>query len=170
MDGNEISQSQIRFPQQTNLPLILESIRQMDTMKYRLFRVQLNDRLRELLQKDVFDGTRLLVIIASIVAGTPGQRAVERMSLVIRPRHTDFVRVSEMHIDFGATRDHMLRMLCKGFYRRLDSLRRIIVVIIHNNNNIAASPLLQNVQLRTHRLLGRMNIFDARNACKEMAD
>ena len=170
MDGNEISDCKLRFPQQTNLPLILESIRQMDAMKNRLSRIQLNDWLRELLKKHVFDGTRLLVIIASIVAGTPGQCAVERMSLVIGSRHTDFVRISEMHIDFGATRDHMLRMLCKGFYRRLDSLRRIIVVIIHNNNNIAASPLLQNVQLRTHRLLGRMNVFYARNACKEMAD
>ena len=142
MDGNEIGQGQIRFPQQTNLSLILKCIRQMDTMKNRLSRIQLNDWLRELLQKGMFDGTRLLVIIASIVAGTPGQCAVERMPLVIGSRHTDFVRVSEMHIDFGATRDHMLRMLCKGFYRRLDSLRRIIVVIIHNNHNMAASSLL----------------------------
>lgn len=170
MDGNEISQSQIRFPQQTNLPLILECIRQMDTMKYRLFRVQLNHRLRELFQKDVFDGTRLLIVIASIVAGTECQCAVERMPLRIRSSHTNLIRISEMHIDLGATRDHMLRIICKGFYCRLNPLGRIVVIIIHNNNNIAASSLLQNVQLRTHRLLGCVNILDARNTCKEMAD
>ena len=144
-------EGEIRGLHQRNAHLVLIRVRRVNHVEN--LPVQLNHGLRESVQENALHRTDFLVVVGVVlqIGVAEGERAVERMLVVIRASAVDFLVVGGIHVDLAGSSEQDMRIGGHRFNDRADAVWWVIIVVIHDDNDIARCLLGEVVELFAHR-------------------